>query len=115
MFKKGQSGNIKGKPRGIKNDPQIMAIRTLLEDAFLRNRTLALKTIDDMFKNREDFKFLLSLKATFEPKPKQLLEHSGNIEGTQITVTAISTNTKHEDSGIPNHETTNRSTEVLNG
>ncbi len=63
-FKKGQGG----RPKGVKNNPDLASIKFLLEEAFIRRRSGAMKMIDDMFQNKEDFKFLLSLKASLEPK-----------------------------------------------
>lgn len=103
MFAKGNPG----RPTGSKNDPKIMAIKGLLEDAFLRNRSAALAKIDAMFQDKtsnEDFKFLLKLKTEFEPKPKQAIEHSGSIEGTQINIVTLS-NSKDDKSGLPDNST----------
>lgn len=78
MFKPGQSGNPAGKKKGTLNDQGVMAIKKLLEDAFLRNRTAAIQKIDNMFQgpDNEDFKFLMKLKAEFEPKPRIRIEEN---------------------------------------
>lgn len=85
MFKKGQSGNIKGRGKGVLNNPDVMSIKTLLEDAFLRNRSAAIARVDKMFQGEDnaDFKFLLSLKASLEPRQ---IDHSGSISLTAKSI-----------------------------
>ncbi len=65
-FAKGNK--LAGSRKGIKNNPDLMSVKKLLEDAFIRHQSGAMKMLDDMFKNKDDFKFLLSLKASLEPK-----------------------------------------------
>lgn len=85
MFKKGQSGNPKGKAKGVLNDPRVASLKTLLENAFIRNQSVAIAKIDKMFQGEDmaDFKFMLTLKASIEPRQ---IAHSGSIEFHAKTV-----------------------------
>jgi hypothetical protein len=73
MFKKGNPG----RPKGIKNSESTSSLKKLLHDAFIRNQSAAVAKIDKMFQGEDmtDFKFMLQLKASFEPKE---VEHSGS-------------------------------------
>lgn len=77
-----KAGNL-GRLKGTKNNPAIMEVKKLLENAFVRNQSAAIAKIDAMFQSKDntDFKFLLSLKATLEPKK---IEHAG--DGLKNTV-----------------------------
>ena len=89
-FAKGNPGRLKGS----KNDPVLMSVKVLLEDAFLRNRSAALKHIDDMMASKDGFKFLLSLKASVEPKQ---LQHTGELFKAIIVNYADSVRTRNTD------------------
>lgn len=86
-FVKGHK-RIGGRAKGVLNNPDVASIKVLLEDAFVRNYSAAYKKIDNMFQSEDntDFKFLLSLKASLEPRQ---IAHSGNIG---ITVSSIMQN-----------------------
>lgn len=74
MFKKGEGGRQKG----VKNNLSTSSLRTLLENAFLRNQSAAIAKIDQIFQQADlnDFKWLCSVKASLEPK---VYDVSGNI------------------------------------
>lgn len=74
MFKKGNSG----RPVGSKNKSELVTLRALLENAFIRNRSAAVAKIDQMFQGADltDFKWLCTIKASLEPK---VYDVSGNI------------------------------------
>lgn len=75
-FKKGQSGNLKGRPKGAVS--QTLALKNLLEEVFLENSAKAKEMLIEMFDDPRDFRRLCELKASFEIKQiPQKLEGSG--------------------------------------
>lgn len=65
-FKKGKSGNPKGRPKGSVN--YCLALKNLLEESFKENEEVAKQMIVDMFKDPRSFRRLCELKAQFELK-----------------------------------------------
>lgn len=66
MFKKGNPG----RPKGSKNSLETASLKTLLQNAFIRNQSAAIAKIDSMFTSADltDFKWLCGIKASLEPK-----------------------------------------------
>lgn len=48
LYVKGQSGNRAGKPKGIKNNPDLNSLRKLLEESFSENRPWIKECISQM-------------------------------------------------------------------
>lgn len=74
-FKKGQSGNPKGRPKGSVNHK--LALKNMLEDVFNENHIKAKEMLLDMFDDPREFRKLCDLKAQFELK-----ELPNKLEGT---------------------------------
>ena len=65
------SGRAKGTPN------KATSLKHLLEDSLIKNKSKAIKLLDKMYNNKSDFKWLMSLKASLEPRE---LQHSGSID-----------------------------------
>ena len=75
-FKKGQSGNPKGRPKGAINHK--LALKNMLEDVFQENQDKAKRMLEDMLRDPREFRKLCDLKAQFELKElPNKLEGSG--------------------------------------
>lgn len=71
MYKKGQSGNPLGKPKGTKNHPDLNSLKSILGDCFSRHRLVILNRLERLIIESEDindFKWLMNLKASLEPR-----------------------------------------------
>ena len=81
-----QKGHI-GRPKGAMGKPEIASLKTLLSDAFIRNRSAAIKKIDQMFQQADltDFKWLCQVKASLEPREAKI-EHTNLPENKIIVV-----------------------------
>lgn len=78
MFTKSNPGT--GRVKGSKNSTPTHCLKKLLEDAFIRNQSAALAKIDKMFQGDDmsDFKFMLTLKASIEPKQPFVINNVEN-------------------------------------
>lgn len=65
-FKKGQSGNPKGRRKG--SIGKKVAFKNLLEEVFDENRDKAKQMLSEMFKNQFEFRKLCEFKMQFEIK-----------------------------------------------
>lgn len=66
-FKKGKKRpKNAGRKKGTPN--KTTSLKQLLQDSLDRNREKAIKRLDDMYNNSRDFKFIITLKASLEPK-----------------------------------------------
>lgn len=94
MFQKGNKITRKG----IKNDEKLMSVKKLLEDAFIRRRSDAIAHIDAMMQDRNEFKYLLSLKASVEPRPvaPTLVINNEGDKHTHITSVQLNQMSDHE-------------------
>lgn len=85
MFKKGNPG----RPLGAKGKEELVSLKNLLKDAFVRNRSAAIAKIDLMFTSEDlkDFKWLCEIKAIFEPKDAQIvIDNSVHTHITSVEV-----------------------------
>ena len=73
-----------GRPKGTLN--KNTTLKKTLQESFDRNEAKAIKLLDDMYNNKNDFKWLMSLKASLEPKE---LFHTGELKIDKIEVEIV--------------------------